>query len=436
MYNRSRRVCAAVSFFAAAGCTEPVEEVGPTADDGVQDRDADFSPIELSDDEVLARGLLPEDWIGLGLGGDLGLWTDLGPVEWVDSALIQENLESAIEAASATSPAAPAERDLSGVFFVLDVPNERAYKVEFEPEMMFAISDAVKEEEPEEPSLGLGGANDGAPIQSQQSGRPSNLRADQKYSKAPTRTQLPATTIFSEPWSALGHGRCTGTLMGSRTLITAAHCIVEYGEGNHQRWYSQAGVWDFTVNGTSERCMNSSTVDKAFVPAEVVLSNQSPGWYFSYDYALVSLTAPPSQINGAPAGCPSSPGTMFATALSDNELYANDYLHHGYPACFASGAPAGCATHTVWESAPSGAQAYPGNIITEGGVDVLTQTDAIVSEGHSGGPFWYFTSVRARLVGSQIGGDTTGNYTGLFRRVTATSLAQLSTWKCMAVPCI
>lgn len=176
-----------------------------------------------------------------------------------------------------------------------------------------------------------------------------------------------------------------------------------------------------------------------FVPAQLVQPNQTAYFYYAYDYAVVALANRPTLVPAPPAGCPANPPSMLKQALSDGVLLNNDFRHDGYPACNAPGAPSGCVANSHYEVLPCDTGDDPATVIQENGVDTTIATDAVTSDGHSGGPYWYFnTGGQPTVIGTHVGGPDGGGsgLSSVFRRFTAVSLNQINTWVCMAVPCM
>jgi Trypsin-like peptidase domain len=360
---------------------------------------------------------------------------------------IQVNFESSIaEGASADADAAPESPAVIGDFFMVDVPTEEVYFVHFDVEEMKALGDLFSPTEAEEVQEADGDSEPpGHAIQATPSGASSadrgDLAAEIRPQQLSVRSQLPLGDVGLHPWRTMGtkvpNGNtrtplCTGTLVGSRSILTAAHCIVDYGQGNYQQFYTTNSYgWIMGRNG-AETCYYQSTINKMFVPAQVVQPGQASYFWYAYDYAIVHITSPPQAISTcAPAS------SMARQSLDDATMDMYAYIHDGYPYCSDTYAPPGCVPYGHYKSLPTLTATDAANIVNEDGLATVRKHDGIASTRHSGGPLWnYWNGTTPTLVGTHIGGGNQTGFTNIFRRITPTSSNQIKTWQCLAGPCI
>jgi hypothetical protein len=232
-------------------------------------RDASFPGEPLTDEQVFALGLVDEMWGGADLGLDIGEWTALGPVEWLpESDIAADHAAAVAQADLVPSSDEPGEFALSGEFLVIDVPSSQIYHVRMDPAHMLILGEALSEYEDDED-----GPNLDEPSAEASQAFPNGLTAKPDIMAASTRSLLPDNTYKQAPWNSMGVSTCTGTMIGARTLVTAGHCVVGYGAGNHQVYYTGGNGWTIAINNgqasVADRCFVQTGVSKMFVPAQL-----------------------------------------------------------------------------------------------------------------------------------------------------------------------
>ncbi|RTL92320.1 autotransporter domain-containing protein [Ancylobacter aquaticus] len=98
-----------------------------------------------------------------------------------------------------------------------------------------------------------------------------------------------------------GEARCTGTLINSRTVLTAGHCAVSEETGAVFSWFDEAGIRfspDSTLASPNDRALSGVAVNPAYAPA---------GYPYN-DVALISLARPVSEV--APVTLATSPDQL------------------------------------------------------------------------------------------------------------------------------
>ncbi len=206
---------------------------------------------------------------------------------------------------------------------------------------------------------------------------------DTRIVRTPT-TLWPWRTIAQQSFVGDDESRCTQTLIGPRHMVTAAHCIVNFGT---TAWKTRVLTPGRDGPGISPYGSTTITPNPApgdtvwyFVPSQWTNPNTTNQWV--WDWGMVVI---PDYLGH-------QTGWMGYGAWSAGVLNNETHLNRGYPRCNVpdyTGEPAGCQQARLYGDTDACELGDYSDQLADGWNRRIT-VSCDLSKGHSGSPIYHY----------------------------------------------